>query len=91
MAVTRIILWLGYSALFMSVLLAIAMLAALSLADYPMVTGMLFTAISTFVVGAVLILMTFKTPSRETNSDALAFLLLFWALMPLMAAIPFWL
>lgn len=91
MAVTRIILWLGYSALFMSALLTIALLAALSLADYSMVTGILFTAVSTFVIGAVLILMTFKTPSRETNSDALAFLLLFWGLMPFLAAIPFWL
>lgn len=91
MAVTRIILWLGYAILFMSALLGLATFAALALSDYQMIAAMLVTAVSISVVGAVLILMTYQTPSRETNSDALAFLLLFWILMPVIAAIPFWL
>lgn len=91
MAVTRIILWLGYATLFFSVLLGLTTLVALAMADYQILAGMIIAATSAFVIGAVLILMTVETPSRETNSDALAFLLLFWILMPIIAAIPFWL
>lgn len=43
----------------------------------------------TGVLGAIIILMTRGTPARESNSDALAFLLLFWLIVPVIAAAPY--
>ncbi len=90
MAITRIIFWLGYAAIMMSALLGIAMLSAFMMLDFFMVVVMGTIAVSVFGVGALFVLTTAKTPSRETNSDALLFLLLFWALAPLIGALPFW-
>ncbi|MEP1230852.1 MAG: potassium transporter TrkG [Litorimonas sp.] len=41
------------------------------------------------VIGAILIALTLNTPGRESNSEALLFLALFWAIIPLITALPF--
>ncbi|RKQ71078.1 trk system potassium uptake protein TrkH [Litorimonas taeanensis] len=91
MAVTRIILWLGYSAVFLAALMGASAFAALLLLDFHMAVLMSVSGLFTFMFGAIFVLIMSKTPSRETNSDALVFLLLFWCLSPVLAATPFWL
>lgn len=89
MAVTRIILWIGYALVMMSALMGLALLGALFLIDYQVAIIMVVTGLAVLVFGVLLILTTAQTPSRETNSDALLFLLLFWTFIPLIGAIPF--
>ncbi len=91
MAVTRIIYWLGCAVILIAVMMAATALAALIMADLKMVAVMGVTAVGLGVLGSLFVLTTSKTPSRETNSDALVFLLLFWGLIPISAAVPFWL
>ena len=90
MAITRIIYWLGCAVIMIAALMAITAFAALLMVDLKMVTVMGVTAICLVLLGSLFVLTTTKTPSRETNSDALVFLLLFWGLIPLTAAIPYW-
>lgn len=90
MAITRIVYWLGCAVILIAMLMAITAFAALLLVDLKMVTVMGVTSIALAVLGSVFVLTTTKTPSRETNSDALVFLLLFWGLIPLTAALPYW-
>ncbi len=91
MAVTRIILWIGYAAILMAGLMGLAFLGAMFLLDYSLSSLFAVTGIGVFIFGALLILTTSQTPSRETNSDALIFLLLFWIFIPFLGALPFWL
>jgi trk system potassium uptake protein TrkH len=91
MAVTRIIYWLGYAAMFIAGLLAFSAFIAILLLELPMAAVMSGSALITFILGAVFTLITSKTPASETNSEALLFLLLFWIFGPMLAAIPFWL
>lgn len=89
MAVTRIILWIGYALVMMAGLMGLALLGALFLFDYQTAVIMVVTGLAVLVFGALLIFSTAQTPSRESNSDALLFLLLFWIFIPLIGAIPF--
>lgn len=90
MAVTRILLWLGYAAIMMSALLGFTMLSALFMLDIRMAVVMFSVGVGVFALGALFVLTTAKTPAQETNSDALLFLLLFWLLAPFISALPFW-
>ena len=89
MAITRIILWLGNTFVICAVLLAIAASCAFFMLDAPSAIGMASTALGTGVLGAIFIAITFNTPERETNADALLFLLIFWLVFPLISAIPY--
>ena len=89
MAFTRIILWLGNTFVISAILLAATSFFAFFMLDVSSAIGMASTALGTGLLGAVLIATTFKTHARETNADALLFLLTFWLVFPLVAAIPY--
>jgi len=89
MAITRIILWLGNTFVICAVLLALTALCAFFMLDLPSAIGMASTALGTGILGVIFIATTFNTPARETNADALLFLLIFWLIVPLVAAIPY--
>lgn len=88
---TRIVYWLGCAVILISVLMGATALAAFIMVDLEMVAVMGVTSISLAVFGCLFVLTTSKTPSRETNSDALVFLILFWGVIPMTAALPYWL
>lgn len=89
MAITRIILWLGNTFVICAVLLALTALCAFILLDVSSAVAMATTALAAGVFGIILIATTFNTPARETNADALLFLLVFWLVLPLVAAVPY--
>ena len=57
--------------------------------DIPSAFGISALALANGVFGIILIATTHNTPARETNADALLFLLLFWILVPAIAAMPY--
>lgn len=57
--------------------------------DFNMVVVMGSVGVGVFALGALFVLTTVNTPSQETNSDALLFLLLFWLLAPIIGSLPF--
>ncbi len=89
MALTRIILWLGNSFIICALLMAATAVSALIMLDTT--SAIIFAALTLMVgvLGIVFIFTTHNTPARETNSDALLFLLLFWLIVPIIAALPF--
>ena len=89
MAITRIILWLGNTCVLCAVLLALTALSAFVMTDITQAAQFAAIAAATGVVGIILIATTYNTPARETNADALLFLLLFWMIVPVIAAIPY--
>ena len=89
MAITRIILWLGNTFVICAVLLALTALCAFFMLDTRSAIAMASTALGAGILGVTFIATTFNTPARETNADALLFLLIFWLVVPLVAAIPY--
>lgn len=89
MAITRIILWLGNTFVMCALLFALTAVMGLSFqeTDEAMVFGGLALVIG--VIGSIFIITTQSTPARETTADALVFLLLFWGLVPIVFALPF--
>lgn len=89
MAITRIILWLGNTFVICAVLLALTALCAFFMLETSPAIVMATTSLGAGILGVTLIATTFNTPAREANADALLFLLIFWLLFPLIAAIPY--
>ena len=89
MAITRIILWLGNTFVLCAVLLALTALAAFVMLDLTPAAQLAAIAAAVGVFGVLLIATTHNTPARETNADALVFLLLFWIIVPAIAAVPY--
>lgn len=89
MALTRIILWLGNSLVICALLMAATAISSLMLLDVSSALVMAALTLMVGVLGVVFIFTTYNTPARETNSDALLFLLLFWIIIPVVAALPF--
>lgn len=89
MALTRIILWLGNSLVLCAVLLALTALSALIMLEILPATQLAAIGAAIGVLGVLLIATTHNTPARETNADALVFLLLFWIIVPAIAALPY--
>jgi len=89
MAFTRIILWLGNTFILCAALMALTAICALGFVEIPQAVTFGGLALVMGVLGVLLGLITAKTPGRESNSDALIFLLLFWIVVPVVTAIPY--
>jgi len=89
MALTRILLWLGNSFVLCAVMMALTALSAVVLLEFGEALRFAFLTVMIGVVGTLFIFTTRNTPARESNSDALAFLLLFWLIMPVLFALPY--
>ncbi len=89
MALTRIILWLGNSFVLCAGLFILTALLAYVTADFTSAIRLSGLALISGVIGALFITLTFNTPGRESNSEALLFLALFWAIIPIITALPF--
>jgi len=88
-AITRIILWLGNTFVLCAVLLAFTAFSAFIMLDISSAQGLAGIAFAVGVLGIIFIATTHNTPARETNGDAILFLLLFWILVPAIAAGPY--
>jgi len=89
MALTRILLWLGNSFVLAAIILAITAFAGALFLEPEQAISFAVMALLIGVLGALFILLTHNTPARETNADALLFLILFWLIMPVITAVPF--
>lgn len=90
MALTRIILWLGNSLILVALLLAVTAVGALFVGEVGEAAVFGVMTVIMNLIGAMFVATMRGTPARETNTDALAFLLLFWIAIPIVLAIPYW-
>lgn len=89
MALNRIILWLGNSLILVAMMLAATALSGVMLGEWSEAGIFAFLGVIVGLVGVIFVATTRDTPGRETNTDALAFLLIFWMLVPVVLAIPY--
>lgn len=89
MAFNRIILWLGNSLILVACMLAMTSMAAITLAEFS--EAVIFSGLTLAIglIGIIFAATTRLTPARESKTDALAFLLLFWIIIPVVIAAPF--
>ena len=89
MALTRIILWLGNSLILVALMLAITSAGAFALGELNAAVRFAAMSLVDGMVGLVFVATTRNTPARETNTDALAFLLIFWLIIPVFLSVPY--
>lgn len=89
MALNRIILWMGNSLVLVAMLMIITALSGVILGEW--VPGTQFGAMAMVVglIGIIFVGATRNTPARESHTDALVFLLLFWMAIPPVLALPY--
>jgi len=89
MAFARIIIWLGNTFIFCALMAILSALAAVFLVEYSLATKFAALGASIGGLGVILLLSSYKTDVQDSNSDSLLFLILFWAFVPYICAVPF--
>ena len=89
MAITRIIYWLGNTFIIFAVLLGFTSFLILFLSDYSASFIFFIMSMVVLTVGSILKLLTHNTSNRDSNSEALLFLLLFWIFVPMLGSLPY--
>ena len=89
MALNRIILWLGNSLAIIAFLMALTSVFGLVLLEFVHSLNFAVLSVMTGLIGTILVLTTRNIPVKETKSDALAFLLVFWFVIPFVLAVPY--
>ena len=90
MAITRIILWIGYTFLFCAALMIFAALTGLAFQEYALSGAFLFISLIIALFGGILAFTTRSAPVKESTRDAMIFLLLFWIATPFVLFLPMW-
>ncbi len=89
MTLNRILFWLGRTFFVCAGLYLITAVVALLCQDVPSAVDLISFGVSTGVFGSVLVLLSSGFDARESKSEALLFLILFWLLMPAILSLPF--
>lgn len=90
MRLVKILLWLGYSFLGSAALMLLTALVGIISLEVQDAAIMAVLAVMSGLVGALLITVSFKTETKESASEAILFLVLFWALVPVICSLPFY-
>lgn len=89
MALNRIFQWLGNSLILVACLMVLTAIGAVMIGEVSGAVAFAGFTLVTGLVGTIFVAMTRNTPGRESNTDALAFLLLFWLVLPIIFALPY--
>lgn len=89
MAFNRILFWLGRTFLLCMGLYIISGLVALLGQDYTGTVSMGTFGVCIGVFGLLLVMLSSGFETRESKAEALLFLIVYWVLMPVMLALPF--
>ncbi len=89
MVLNRIFLWLGNSFILVACLLVLTAVGGAVLGEVNEALGFAALTLVVGLVGVIFVGTTRNTPGRESNTDALAFLLVFWIVMPVVFSVPF--
>ena len=90
MAIIRILLWLGYSLAACAVLLGLGAVMGAASLEFRDAGLMAISAVVTGAIGSVFITSSFRTSTRESQSEAILFLVVFWTLVPVVCSAPFY-
>jgi len=89
MALTRILQWLGNTLVIMAGLMVLTAMLCIPIGEMQSAISMSIAAITTGLIGGIFALATANTTSKESNLDALIFLVMFWIVVPMLGALPY--
>ncbi len=89
MALNRIILWLGNSLLGLVGVMIFSALIGLALGEPSAAVSLATGAIACALIGCIMVITTRGMSAKESFSEALMFLVIFWLVLPVFAAIPY--
>ena len=89
MAINRIILWLGYSFIVAAAMMIVTTLAGFLLGELYQAGTFAGTSLAVGVLGLILVFSTRLMPAKESFTEALAFLIIFWTVTPIILSIPY--
>ncbi len=89
MAINHILFWLGRTLLLCTILFGITAVVALLNRDISGALSLFAFGVSVGVFGLLLVMLSAGLDTRESKSEALLFLILFWLIMPAVLCLPF--
>jgi len=90
LALNRIILWLGNSILALVVLMIIAAMLGLAMGEINHAGTLGATAVACALIGSIMVFITRKMLASESLAEALMFLVMFWLIIPIFGAVPYY-
>ncbi|MGB3454908.1 MAG: potassium transporter TrkG [Litorimonas sp.] len=90
MRLVKILLWLGYALLSSAALMLMTAMVSVILLEVAEAASMAVLAVISALTGALMITASFKASSNESASEAILFLVLFWAVVPVVCSVPFY-
>ncbi|GLQ23628.1 Trk system potassium uptake protein [Algimonas ampicilliniresistens] len=90
MRLVKILLWLGYSLFTSAALMLITALVALLVFEVRNAGLMAILAVLSALVGGLMITASFKASTKESSGEAILFLVLYWAVVPIVCSLPFY-
>lgn len=89
MAFSRIFLWLGYALISCAILMLLSALSGLVFKEFAEAKLFLALACIVGILGLIIAFIGQNAPTHESTRDALAFLVFFWLLVPVIACLPY--
>ncbi|MEM7730985.1 MAG: potassium transporter TrkG, partial [Pseudomonadota bacterium] len=90
MRLVKILLWLGYALLSSAFLMLVTAMVSVVLLEVREAGLMALLSAVSALVGTLMITASFKAASKESASEAILFLILFWSVVPLVCSLPFY-
>ena len=90
MRLLKVLLWLGYALLSSAAMMFATAIISVLLLEIDEAVLMAMLSIVTGLVGALMITASFKASKKESASEAILFLILFWAVVPIVSSLPFY-
>lgn len=90
MKLVKMFLWLGYAFLSSAALMMVSAFVGMVALEVREAGLMAILSITFALVGALMVTGSYKTKSRETASEAILFLILFWVVVPIICSAPFY-
>ncbi|WP_298911710.1 potassium transporter TrkG [uncultured Algimonas sp.] len=90
MRLIKILLWLGYALLSSAALMLVTAMLSTIVLELREAVLMAFLALIAALTGALMITASFKAASKESASEAILFLVLFWTVVPIVCSLPFY-
>ena len=90
MRLLKVLLWLGYALLSSAAMMFATAIISVLLLEIDEAVLMAMLSVVTGLVGALMITASFKASKKESASEAILFLILFWAVVPIVSSLPFY-
>ncbi|MEL6687105.1 MAG: potassium transporter TrkG [Pseudomonadota bacterium] len=90
MRLLKVLLWLGYALVSSAAMMFLTAAISATLLEFEEAGLMVMLALISGLVGALMVTASFKASNKESASEAILFLILFWSVVPVVSSLPFY-